>query len=354
MNNGHRTRGRWGGDFDLQLSLEKGWTIEGEYRNAHEKSVFVCPSGHRRVISWGALRLSFFCQTCRDEEIKREVQSFLSGTEWSVLGVSRGKVSIGCRNGHLYRPCRASYIRKKIEREPRCSECHKIEHGESYRSLMDEVGWVMLGNYEGSHVPLLCECSMGHRQMKVPSGFLSGKGCRKCSGLLKKTNDEVRLEFEKFGWNLVGRYINTSMPVECICPNGHLVKKSLDCLRIRPKGCVVCSGQVPVHPLKKRDRRNERVKNWRNWRPLILERDGCKCVICGSTNGVNAHHLNSYHKSVGERYSLDNGVTLCQRHHGGPFNRIAGSFHMVFGCMNNTKEQFEEYRKIVAEGKVKV
>ena len=46
-------------------------------------------------------------------------------------------------------------------------------------------------------------------------------------------------------------------------------------------------------------------------------------------------------KSIGSR-----------RHHGGPFNRIAGSFHMVFGCMNNTKEQFEEYRRMCLSGEI--
>jgi len=268
--------------------------------------------------------------------------------------VRLARVTIRCQEGHLYSPYLASDIRKKLDRDPHCSKCKVIKYGINYRTIIEEAGWTMEEEYCGNHTPIACVCPNGHSQFKNPSSFLTGSGCSKCSGVLQHSHSGVEQEFAKFGWKIIGRYRDTSTPMECVCPNGHTVKKSLDCLRISPGGCTVCSGQTPIHPLKRRIRRNERVKNVRVWRPLILGRDGYKCVICGSTDGINAHHLNSYHKSISERYDESNGVTLCGRHHGGPFNRIPGSFHMVFGCMNNTKEQFEEYRKIVTEGKVKV
>jgi len=343
------------GDFDILARLsEKGWAFEGEYQNAHAKGTFICPSGHRMLASWCAVKHGFFCKACQDKMVGEKVSKYLAGTEWHIVGVRNGVITIQCNDGHDYVARYVANIRKKIERHPRCSGCDEKSYADNIRSVFEESGWSMLEDYKRYHRPILCECPNGHRQMKAPSGFLGGKGCQKCAGLCRRTRQEVEKEFSDLGWRLVGEYVNTSTPVECMCPMGHAVKKSIDCIRISPVGCVVCSGQTPVHPLKKRERRNERVKNWRKWSPLILERDGHKCVICGSSDGVNAHHLNSYHRSVDERYDVENGATLCFRHHGSPFNRFRGSFHVVFGFMNNTKEQFEEYRKMCLSGDVRI
>jgi hypothetical protein len=300
------------------------------------------------------LRLSFFCKSCREEEIKREEIEWLSHTEWEFVEIKNGKVTIKCSSGHKYTAPNFAEMKKKIIRHPHCSKCELIERGQNFKAIFEESGWKMQGEYQGIHIPIRCVCPNGHIQMKNPTSFLAGNDCKQCSGLLRHSQVDVEKEFEKFGWRVIGKYQNTSDPMECVCENGHIVKKSLDCLRISPKGCIVCSGQVPIHSVKKRARKNERMKNSKTWSPLILARDGGRCVICGSEYGVTAHHLNSYHKSVDSRYDLDNGVTLCGKHHGGPFNRVPNSFHMVFGCMNNTKEQFEEYRRMCASGKVRV
>ncbi len=346
------------GEFDIQTRLiQMGWSIKGEYQNAHQRYMFLCPNDHVRICSWNALEKNFFCRECCDKFIQEDAKKILTGTDWHLMGVKNGKCEMRCIVGHKYRHCSLSDVRKKLKENPHCATCDGIKYAANIRSIFEEQGWQLLEQYKGGHSPILCKCPAGHKQMKRPSGFLNSRGCCRCSGLSKKTRQEVEREFSSLGWKLVGEYINTSTPVECVCPLGHKVNKSLDCLRISPYGCVVCAGQTPIHPLKKREKRNERVRNFRLWTPLILARDGHKCVICGSSVGVNAHHLNSYHKSIYERYDIDNGITLCLKHHGSPFNRVPGSFHMVFGFMNNTKEQFEEYRKIadvITDGRVHV
>lgn len=51
-------------------------------------------------------------------------------------------------------------------------------------------------------------------------------------------------------------------------------------------------------------------KEYRNWKKAVLERDGNKCVITGSTKHLHAHHIEhaSYNKEL--RYAVSNGVTL--------------------------------------------
>lgn len=45
----------------------------------------------------------------------------------------------------------------------------------------------------------------------------------------------------------------------------------------------------------------------------VYQRDGGKCVVCGSRNGIEQHHINPRSK-LGEG-SIDNLVTLCKQCH---------------------------------------
>jgi len=69
-------------------------------------------------------------------------------------------------------------------------------------------------------------------------------------------------------------------------------------------------------------RRNiDRNQDWRDypeydeWRKSVYKRDGWKCKICGSKVKINAHHIVPGAKFEEERFSLENGITLCEKHH---------------------------------------
>jgi len=61
-----------------------------------------------------------------------------------------------------------------------------------------------------------------------------------------------------------------------------------------------------------------------DWRKMILERDDYKCVKCGSTDNLVAHHVEGIHWNPLESLDLDIGVTLCE-----DCNRKA---HSLEGC----------------------
>jgi len=61
-----------------------------------------------------------------------------------------------------------------------------------------------------------------------------------------------------------------------------------------------------------RERRSYRAKVWRE---SVKERDGHKCIECGSTSRLHAHHVKRWRDYPELRFSLDNGVTLCSRCH---------------------------------------
>lgn len=79
---------------------------------------------------------------------------------------------------------------------------------------------------------------------------------------------------------------------------------------------------------------------YKEWAFKIKERDYFICQICKDNKGGNlvSHHFVNYSQNNGLRYKLENGITtLCVNCH-----KI---FHSKYGMKNNTKEQFEEFRK---------
>lgn len=74
------------------------------------------------------------------------------------------------------------------------------------------------------------------------------------------------------------------------------------------------------------------------WRKTVLKRDNFICQCCGYDKGhiLVAHHLNSYDTHEEDRYSVDNGITLCETCH--------KAFHRLYGYGNNTKEQYYDFK----------
>lgn len=54
---------------------------------------------------------------------------------------------------------------------------------------------------------------------------------------------------------------------------------------------------------------------YRKWRENVLERDGYKCVKCGSTDNLEAHHIKPFAVYPELRLEINNGVTLCHSCH---------------------------------------
>lgn len=81
-----------------------------------------------------------------------------------------------------------------------------------------------------------------------------------------------------------------------------------------------------------------RDNNFIVWAKKVKIRDDYTCRICGMKGVLlNSHHLNSWDFFINERYDVDNGVTLCAKHH--------EMFHSIYGSGKNTKFQFWQFEK---------
>ena len=86
-----------------------------------------------------------------------------------------------------------------------------------------------------------------------------------------------------------------------------------------------------------RERYERATVEYRDWRNAIFQRDNYTCQICGIRGGVeiNAHHIKNWRDNEADRYSIDNGICMCERCH--------LKFHSLYGKRNNNKEQLQEF-----------
>ena len=80
-------------------------------------------------------------------------------------------------------------------------------------------------------------------------------------------------------------------------------------------------------------------RKYRNWMKNVFERDNYTCVLTGirGKGELSAHHLNGWNWCKEERYDVLNGITIRKEIH--------DLFHNIYGSGDNTKEQFEEFKK---------
>lgn len=71
------------------------------------------------------------------------------------------------------------------------------------------------------------------------------------------------------------------------------------------------------------------------WAKTIKSRDKNRCVVCGTDNNLNAHHLLPKHTYSDLSLDLKNGITLCRRchriAHGGTYDPRYAGFNYKFG-----------------------
>ena len=76
--------------------------------------------------------------------------------------------------------------------------------------------------------------------------------------------------------------------------------------------------------------------DYRNWRKSIFDKNNYTCQRCKVRGGkLNAHHIVNFSDNEKLRYSIENGITLCEPCH--------MKFHSLYGKRNNTHEQLTEF-----------
>ena len=125
-------------------------------------------------------------------------------------------------------------------------------------------------------------------------------------------------EYPDGTWNQCHYGVNESLEDMCGCSNYHLhpydFRGALD-------AAIQCisNGEQSIDSVVlgfrgKRKWPKQRGLKYSVWAARVKERDG-KCVHCGSSNKLHAHHLKGWDEFPDLRYDLTNGISLCSSCH---------------------------------------
>lgn len=125
----------------------------------------------------------------------------------------------------------------------------------------------------------------------------------------------------------------------CVGENNPTYKKELHC-------CPKCNKSMARHSDICRDCWKGEIHNPDatkrsnmdyKWSCEVKELASYSCDSCGSTDSLNAHHLESFTNNEPLRRKLSNGVCLCRACH--------LDFHKAYGFGDNTTEQYLEFKE---------
>lgn len=207
-----------------------------------------------------------------------------------------------------------------------------------------------------------CVCKCGNKTIvrsdQIRNGHTKSCGCLKAEHMRGVSNSNViKLVGEKFGRLTVvaestrranGDNGNYFWECECICGNKTTVRSSyLRNGQVLSCGCyhkdLVNGASNPnFNPIlttehRRRTRNQLYGSSQSTFRNRVLKRDNFSCQLCSETDGLVAHHLDSYDKHIDVRFDMKNGVTLCSECH--------LSFHKKHGFGNNTNNQYKEFEE---------
>jgi hypothetical protein len=104
----------------------------------------------------------------------------------------------------------------------------------------------------------------------------------------------------------------------------------------------------PKHPAWNHNLTEEERKLRKNQKFILkglsrscFERDRFQCVICDSNKNIHAHHLNSWKHFSGDRFEVNNLITLC--------NLCHKQYHKLVKLKDATKENFNIYLNNIKE-----
>ena len=282
---------RWTLERVQKLFEQRGCKLlETEYKNDSTKMRYIATCGHEHSIS---------------------LNNFSHG---------KGDLCKSCRiKDNAKKECLSDDVMRRRFEETGCRVITK-----HIRNTRDKV-----------HYIALC----GHENSIDYSHFSQGGGrvCSACSKSVSYSLDVVRGAFEERGCELLEtEYVNCKTLMRYRARCGHESLIDFDVLLNCDNAALRCRN-CHKHSYHEQPTDRNRFAS-KEWRKIVYKRDNWTCRVCGAHGGLlNAHHLNSYDAFPDERFSEDNGVTLCSSCH--------TEFHKAYGFGNTTKEQFQEWEQ---------
>ena len=216
----------------------------------------------------------------------------------------------------------------------------------------------------------MCYCKKCHSKLgyRRKSAYNKSGLCRQCSQRKVKAtskqemskypnvnfNDKIIYRFKKVKSRGAGERVHYRVNCKFCGRDKGYVRRSLFNTRCykctmtkdrkikisaQQQGISVNDWKGYISPENTRIRQSEKG---REWRYNIMVKANFTCDITKQQGiELHVHHLYSFNSYPEKRFELDNGVCLCKDLH--------KEFHSIYGKGNNTKEQYEEFKKAKLE-----
>ena len=214
----------------LNKIAEKGGKALSDYKSAREKVTISCKNGHIFQVSPHHVNSDGqWCKDCPSEETLEIMNTLfrrVGEKRGSVLGQfikAKDPILLQCEHGHQWKT--TPTIICKTERW--CRECEKIQqipYETIVRNTIQYRGGILIGPY--SHTPtskILIQCQEFHNFEMTPGNILLGNWCKNCS---KYSSEAFKSKLQKIiaekEGELIDSYINSRTPITVRCHNSHI------------------------------------------------------------------------------------------------------------------------------------
>ena len=105
----------------------------------------------------------------------------------------------------------------------------------------------ILGEYVNSRTKIKCKCKIdGYEWEATPNSLLSGRGCPKCSGKVRKNTEYFINEMKEINDNIeiLGEYVNSRTKIKCKCKLDGYEWKARPNSLLMGTGCPKCYGNA--------------------------------------------------------------------------------------------------------------
>lgn len=226
---------------------ELGGRVLGKYRGKNVGIETTCKLNHRCCPTPSCIKVWGMCKICVGHDPATTEANFkarIAELGGKVLGEYKGNsvpIKCLCPNNHETSPTPTS-IQQGSGMCRICTGLEPIAGEINFRTRMAELGAKILEEYQGSRIPVKCECKNGHVLQVFPGRVHSSIGiCRICVGHDPATTEEnFRAKIAQLGGKVLGEYKGNRIPVECRCPNGHLSSPTPSSIQQGGGMCASC------------------------------------------------------------------------------------------------------------------
>lgn len=126
---------------------------------------------------------------------------------------------------------------------PKCKGRNKIKSiQEHIEYLRLEKNIELIGNPRTIFDRVTFRCLIDNHTWESCISSLRDRGCAKCKGLSKLTNEEFisRVKDKNLGIKPIDKYINTKTKIRFICDHGHIFESTPNTVLSAGRGCPIC------------------------------------------------------------------------------------------------------------------